>query len=275
MSSEETRTSDRFQIITAVLFMSFFAAVLLILAMPKNQIAGWLCNYTGDTGIFARLCSSVPSRAVQEPKELVSSRITAACLDREGLKISVTFDEPLTGSSHIEVFTTGDDYFPSEQGISDSFRINLTIADEADHLNILVPVDSMPVGEQIFGNVATNGDVSSFVAYSIKVADCASANAPLPRLVEGDIPTIHSATCLPSSHLMIAFQFEGQVLGQYRVLVDDTPYQLASVINQPATLFFSGVPPSEGSSLIRLISATDEVVIFEETYTPPVCAGTS
>jgi hypothetical protein len=275
MSSEKTHRSDRVQIITAVLFMSLFAALLLIFAIPKNQIASWLCNYTGDRGIFARMCSGVPSQAAPEPKELVSSRITSACLDREGLRISVTFDEPLTGSSNIQVFTTGDDYFPSEQGISDSFRMSLTIADEADHLDLLIPVDSMPVGEQIFGNVATSGDVSSMVAYSINVADCASPHAPLPSLVVEDVPTIHSATCLPSSHLMLAFQFDGQVLGQYRVLVDDTPYQLASVINQPATLFFSGDPPAEGASLIRLISATDEVVIFEETYTPPVCSGTS
>lgn len=72
---------------------------------------------------------------------------------------------------------------------------------------------------------------------------------------------------------MIAFEFEGPVLGQYRALVDEMPYQLASVINQPAMLFFSGQPPTDGPVVIRLISATDEEIVFEETYTPPACSA--
>jgi hypothetical protein len=196
-------------------------------------------------------------------------------LDTDGLKISVAFDEPLVGASNVQVFTTGDDYFPSEQGISDSFRMNMTISDASDHLDILIPVDSMPVGEQIFGNIAiSNGGVSSFVAYSMNVSDCSITDVPPLNLTPNESPTIRSATCLPSRHLMIAFQFESPVLGQYRVLVADIPYQLASVINQPATLFFSGEPPPEGPIVIRLISAIDEIVVLEETYTPPVCGST-
>jgi hypothetical protein len=56
-------------------------------------------------------------------------------------------------------------------------------------------------------------------------------------------------------------------------LVADIPYELASVINQPATLFFSGEAPPEGPVVIRLVSAIDEVTVFEETYTPPVCSA--
>ena len=274
MSSEKTRTSDRFQIITAVLFMSLFAALLLGLAMPKNQVTGLVCNYMGDSAVFARMCSSVPSPVVRGPDMLVTSRITSACLDTDGLKISVAFDEPLVGASNIQVFTTGDDYFPSEQGISDSFRMNMTISDASDHLDILIPVDSMPVGEQIFGNIEISSDsISSFVAYSMNVSDC-STNSELPaNLTPNEIPIISSATCLPSSQLMIAFEFEGPVLGQYRALVADKPFQLASVINQPAMWFFSGEPPAEGPVLIRLISAIDETTFFEETYTPPACGG--
>ena len=72
---------------------------------------------------------------------------------------------------------------------------------------------------------------------------------------------------------MIAFQFDNHVLGQYRALVDEIPYQLASVINQPATLFFSGEAPPEGPVVIQLVSATDEITVFEETYTPPACGS--
>jgi hypothetical protein len=72
---------------------------------------------------------------------------------------------------------------------------------------------------------------------------------------------------------MIAFEFEEPVLGQYRASVDDIPYELASVINQPATLYFSGDPPAEGPVVIRLLSAVDEATVFEESFTPPDCGG--
>jgi hypothetical protein len=72
---------------------------------------------------------------------------------------------------------------------------------------------------------------------------------------------------------MIAFQFHDPVLGQYRASVNDIPYELASVINQPAALFFSGDTPPEGPVLISLVSATDEVIVFEESYTPPICGA--
>ncbi|HSL46886.1 MAG TPA: hypothetical protein VK897_25840 [Anaerolineales bacterium] len=275
MSFENARKSDRFQIITAILFMGLFAALLLILAMPRNQITGFVCNSLGGARVFTQMCSHLPSPALAGSEELVASHITSACLDSEGLRISVAFAEPLVGASNIQVFTTGDDYFPSEQGISDSFRMSISLPDAADHLDILIPVDSMPVGEQIFGNILIRDQsVSSFVAYSIIVPDCSINNVSPATLSPEAVPTVRGATCLPDGHLMLAFLFEEPVLGQYRVLVDETPYQLASVINQPATLFFSGDAPPEGPVLVRLISATDDATVFEETYTPPVCGGT-
>jgi hypothetical protein len=70
---------------------------------------------------------------------------------------------------------------------------------------------------------------------------------------------------------MISFEFDKPVLGQYQALVADLPYQLTSVVNQPAVLYFSGEPPREGPAIIKLISATDQVVVFEETHTTPAC----
>jgi hypothetical protein len=255
MALDKTSKSDRSQTVKAVLFMGLFAAVLIIVALARNN-------------------ESISLPGATPSGELVVSRITSACLDNEGLKISVVFDEPLTGTANIQVFTTGDDYFPSDQGISDSFRMNENVSNETDHLDILVPVDAMPVGEQVFGNiVVSDEDVSSFVAYSLNVSDCSETAMFPPDATLNEHPIIRSATCLPSQQLMIAFEFEGPVLGQYRVMVDEIPYRLASVINQPATLFFSGESPPEGPVEIRLISATDEVTVFEETYTPPVCGG--
>jgi hypothetical protein len=274
MSFEKGRKSDRSQTLTAVLFMGLVAALFLLIALPQNLTA-FVCSLAGESAMFAGMCSDTSAPTPSGGSQIVASRIISACLNSEGLKLSVAFDKPLTGTSNIQVFTTGDDYFPSEQGISDSFRMNMNISSAADQVDFVIPVDSMPVGEQIFGNFDINDEgVSSFVAYSMKVTDCAVTSGPPPSPAPDDTPTINSATCLPSRHLMIAFQFENQVLGQYRALVADIPYELASVINEPATLFFSGDPPPDGPVLIKLVSATDEVIVFEESYTPPSCGTT-
>jgi hypothetical protein len=182
---------------------------------------------------------------------------------------------PLSGEARIQVFSTGPDFFPSSQGMTDTYEITTTLASAVDHLDVIIPVDAMPAEEQIFGNIFINDEeLSSFVAYSINVSDCSASNGPPPNLTPNGVPIIRSATCLPSRQLMIAFEFEGPVLGQYRVLVADKPYQLASIVSQPAILFFSGEPPPEGPIVISLISATAQEVIFEENYTPPNCDAT-
>lgn len=273
MSFEKIAKSDRVQIVTAVLFMGLFAALFLVIAVPQN-VTRAVCSLMGDSATFARMCSNLPSATPSGSDQIIASRIISACLNRDGLKLSVVFDEPLTGASNMQVFTTGDDYFPSEQGISDSFRMNMSVPSAAEQLDFIIPVDSMPVGEQIFGNFVINDEgVSSFVAYSMNVTDCSETSGLPPNSTPNDTPTINSATCMPSRHLMIAFQFDNHVLGQYRALVDEIPYQLASVINQPATLFFSGEAPPEGPVVIQLVSATDEITVFEETYTPPACGS--
>jgi hypothetical protein len=132
----------------------------------------------------------------------------------------------------------------------------------------------MSEGELIFGNIVVNGNpVSSHVTYLINVPDCSRSSAVPPNPALSGIPSIDSATCLPSKQLMIAFAFREPVLGQYRTMVADTPYKLASVVTQPSILFFSGELPPAGPIVIKLISATDEIAVFEDTYTPPVCGG--
>jgi hypothetical protein len=86
--------------------------------------------------------------------------------------------------------------------------MTMTVTSAVDHVDFIIPVDSMPEGEQIFGNFVINDEgVSSFVAYSMNVSDCAEPVRPLP----GTTP-VDSATFLPIRHLMIDFQFEHQVL---------------------------------------------------------------
>jgi hypothetical protein len=273
MSSEKTRGSDRFQILTAVLFMTLFAAVFLLVIAPKGNITNFVCNSIGDWDLLARMCADVSPAAPPRSGELVASKIDSACVDAQGLKISVLFGEPLTGTADIQVFSTGPDFFPAEQGMTDTYEVSRTITTAVDQLDLVIPVDSMPVGEKIFGNIVVLGEgTHSQVAYLLEVSDCSRTGEP-PSNSQNDTPVIQSATCLPSRQLMIAFEFEKPVLGQYQTLVADTPYQLSSVVSQPALLFFSGEPPPAGPVLIRLISATDEAVVFEESYAPPVCGG--
>ena len=273
MSFDKTPKSDRFQIMTAVLFMGVFAAVFLIVVIPKDNIISFVCNYTRGFDGFARICSNLQSPPLPTGSgQLVASKINSACVDAQGLKISVLFDLPLTGEAHIDIFSTGPDFFPSEEGMTDTYEISMTFTTAVDHLDLVIPVDSMPVGEQIFGNIIVSEErISSHVAYLLNVSDCSTTSAPPSNLTPTDIPIIHSATCLPSRQLMIALEFEEPVSGQYQVLVAGIPYQLASAASQPATLFFSGTPPPEGPIVIRLVSAIDQVVVFEGTYTPPVC----
>jgi hypothetical protein len=256
---------------TAVLFMGFFAVVFLIAMAPRGSITGFVCNYAG----FARMCSNVSAGATPVPSsEFVTARINSACVDTQGLKMSVGFDIALTGEALIQVFSTGTDFFPSARGLTDTYEINRTLTPPVDHLDLVIPVESMSGGELIFGNVVVSGDrASSYVTYLINISNC-SVSSVLPSIPPptGNI-SIHSATCLPNKQLMIAFAFEEPVLGQYQALVADTPYTLASVVTQPAVLFFAGKPPSQGPVVAKLVSVMDESIVFEETYTPPVCDG--
>lgn len=253
--------------------MSVIATILLIIAIGKDNIMSFVCNYEGFIGI----CSNLPSPPLSaNPDRLVPSRIDIACVGDHGLKILTRFETPLTGDARIQVFSTGPDFFPSEQGMTDTYEMSTMITTAADHLEFIIPVASMPVGEQIFGNIVVSDreGLFSHVAYLINVHDCSADNPPLPNetlIPVAGTPAIYSATCLPNQQLMIAFEFDKPVLGQYQVLVADLPYQLASVVSQPAMLFFSGDSPPEGPIVIRLVSATNQAVVFEETYTPLDC----
>ena len=276
MSQDKSPKSDRFQIMTAVVLMSLFAIVILVAGLPKGSMTNFVCSYVRDYDGFSGLCSdSTTTSTAVGSDQLVTSKITAACVDPQGLKISVAFDTPLVGEALIQVYSMGPDFFPSERGMTDTYEQSTTMANAVDHLDYIIPVESLSVGEQIFGNIVVSEEgISSHVAYFIKVSDCSTTSALPPNLTANGIPLIHSATCLPSRQLMIAFEFEESTPGQYQALVDNIPYQLASIINQPAMLFFSGEPPPAGPIVIRLVSATDQVVVFEETYTPPVCGIT-
>jgi hypothetical protein len=254
--------------------MIVFATIFLLVVIGKDNIMSFVCNYEG----FAGICSNLPSPLTSAGSgQFVASKIDSVCVDDNGMKMLISFESPLTGEARLQIFSTGPDFFPSDQGMTDTYETSRTITTAVDHLELIIPVASMPVGEQIFGNIIVSDgeDVFSHVAYLLNVYDCSAVNPPLPNetiMPVAGIPTIYSATCLPNQQLMIAFEFDKPVLGQYQVLVANLPYQLASVVSQPAMLFFSGDSPPEGPVIIRLVSAIDQAVVFEETYTPPNCS---
>ena len=275
MSLDKTPKSDRHQIMTAVFLMSIVAFVVIIAGLPKGGITKFVCNYAGGFDGLAGTCADLQSPTSIVSNQFVTSRITAACVDDDGLKLSVEFEQPLTGNIHIQIYSTGPDFFPSERGMTDTYESTMQIANAVDRMDYVIPAESLPVGEQLFGNIVVREEeILSHVAYFMNVADCATAGAFPSQFVMIGSPVIDSATCLPTRHLMIAFEFEESVPGQYQALVAGTPYQLASVISQPAMLFFSGAAPPQGPVLIRLVSAIDQAVVFEETYTPPICEAT-
>jgi hypothetical protein len=92
MTSATTKKSDRYQILMAVLLMSAFATALLILGTTRDRIGRFLCGYM-DIG---EICSNTPSaNTVNASGELIDSQIISACVDTDGLKISVAFGAPL------------------------------------------------------------------------------------------------------------------------------------------------------------------------------------
>jgi hypothetical protein len=276
MSQGMTPRSDLFQTVKAVLIMSLFALASILIVLAKDNIMSFVCSNDNLVG----MCSNQPSSHPPVISDrLVASRIDLACVDADGLKVSVAFEEPVTGEASVQIFSTGPDFFPSEHGMTDTYEEHISITNAADSLDLDVPVVSMDVGEQIFGNVVISreGGISSHIAYFLGVSDCAITSAPLTgstSITDLDGAVVNfSASCLPSDRLMIAFEFDRPVPGQYQVLVADTPYRLASVVSQPAGLFFSGEAPPEGPVVVKLISATEQVVVFEESFTPPVCVS--
>lgn len=273
MSFVTTPKSDRAQILIAVLIMSLLGAFVLGI-VAKDNITRFICQYP----VFDKICASLStSPGSINPDQITSSQITSACVDTQGLKISVVFVPSLVGEASIQVFTTGEDVFPSEQGMEDSFNMSMAVPDSVDQLGFVIPVESMSVGEHVFGNIIVRkGDlVSSHVAFFVTVSDCSAtdASASNPTLINNpdNIPIAQQSTCLPGKRLLVAFEFAEPVFGQYQALLANLPYQLVSVGNQPAILFFSGDSPSKEPVVIKLISATDQTVVFEESYTPPVC----
>jgi hypothetical protein len=244
-----------------------------MLIIAKDKITELACQYPA----LEIICAGQAVPAI-DSEGVTPSMISSACVDTRGLQISAALARPLAGKANVQVFTTGADVFPTERGMSDTLGMSLDISAPTNQLDLVLPVQSMPVGEYIFGNIVTSQEnaISSYVAYFIRVTACSTSDAPSPNPTlmssHENIPLTHNVTCLPGNKLMVVFEFDQPAFGQYQATVADIPYELVSVGDQPAALFFSGEHPGEKPVPIRLVSATDQAILFEESYTPPVCS---
>jgi hypothetical protein len=96
---------------------------------------------------------------------------------------------------------------------------------------------------------------------------------PTPTPNPDGTPAIINSVCLNPQQLMIVFEFQQPVTGLYEVLVNDVPYLLTPVPDQPNRLFFFGsAPPGGGMPQIVMRTLLDQVVVLEVTdYSVPQC----
>ena len=79
-------------------------------------------------------------------------------------------------------------------------------------------------------------------------------------------PYILNDQCVSKTQLMIVFEFDNAVIGQYELFVNDAPYEIAPVGGRPERLFFFGAAPAGGGKPnIRLQSLPDHNLIMEVT----------
>lgn len=83
--------------------------------------------------------------------------------------------------------------------------------------------------------------------------------------VAGEIPKIINSECVSKTQLMIVFEFENPVQGEYELFVNGAPYQITPVGGRPERLFFFGAaPPGGGKPIIRLQSLPNHDLVLEE-----------
>jgi len=243
-----------------------------------DEVVSWVvCDVAnGETNDeLDEACANLLPPPSPEPESLpapisISSTITSACLDNNQLMLSVKFDAPFTGEVRIQVFFQDGGWY--EYGTA------TTIASPTDHLDIILPGVAIPVGGRISGNLSAHGlGIVSYVEYRLNVLDCFPSAAvvlpPTPTSTPNPdgIPVIINSFCVggKTKQLMVVFQFEQDVTGEYEAFVADMPYQLAPVADQPKRLFFFGTPsPGGGKPKIVLQSLPDHALVFAENAYP-------
>jgi len=89
------------------------------------------------------------------------------------------------------------------------------------------------------------------------------------------VPEIINTMCVgkgESKQLMIVFEFEQDVIGQYEVFVDDIQYKQETVAHPRRLFFFGTAPPDGGMPHILVQSLPNYAVVFDVTdYEVPQC----
>jgi len=102
----------------------------------------------------------------------------------------------------------------------------------------------------------------------------ACGSSPVELLAPDRAPEIINTTCVGKGdfkQLMVVFEFDQDVIGEYAAFVADIPYELAPVASNPERLYYYGTPPPQGPITIKLVSTSHQEIAYEGIYTPVVC----
>ena len=265
------------------LLMLIFVAMCIIFALPFTSFEQEICDFLFAHG-FA--CNEGTNASAVVP--LINP---VSYCDGNDLVISFPFNQPMNGNYELD---WQDDmgkntlYTRASGETSLDFRIAGVLpgreVPSIRHIWLILE-DGTPYGNKFYER--------TFGADELHWAACSTHNeeqvalpdaiilepVALPTITPvpnpDGIPVIFTATCLQSKQLMLTFQFEKDVSGEYDLLVADISYQGTPVKNQPQRLFFFGNPPPEGPIKVRLVNRDTGEAVLEESYTPPVCTPSS
>ena len=234
-----------------------------------------------------------------EPEPIpFTAQVSDPVVSCEGKELVITFefDQPVSGNFRLQWFDSSDNHAKilnanAEENTVLIFRFTNAPKDYEDISIIhvyLVFEDGSQYGISIYDQQYDEG-AWYWDACSPPGEETTDANnepdAPpyIPPVVEPPVtetpnldgtPVIINSTCVgkgAGKQLMIVFEFEQDVAGEYSAVVADIPYELASVTQYPDRLYYFGTPPPQGPITIKLVSTSNQAVAYEETYTPVVC----
>ena len=280
MSSTPSPPSQRARIGMLVLFFMLLFILCGVLGWDQSTfdyvVGEVVCWFAGDEiqDEFDEACTNlIPTSEPVSPPNPISYNV--ACGPGYQLLISIEYRRPWTGEVELRIYGRTSAYSAEATIIPDAaqpsrFEFVLAQGPQEDVISdldiILWQPDRMGGREEAIEAIL---GVNIPACAPPLVVDAEAPSAPTPTFTPNPdgAPAIINSFCVggKSKQLMIVFEFEQDVTGQYAAFVADMPYQLAPVPDQPKRLFFFGTPfPGGGKPAIVLFSLPDQVIVLAE-----------
>ena len=254
--------------------------VILLLGVPLNAELVSFCFdsfefFGGDYRALADCLDFAAETTVTETPEVqipVEQHVVIdgplfSCNESD-LMVSFVFNQPATGEFELDwgaVPTGGNQSVSIQDSSVVSFRPDLHDEDGTYNILSIVLSDGS-------GTIYDDTEIRQVETCSTQMGEVPPSPTSTPN--PDGTPTIINSVCVgsgPSKQLMVVFEFEQDVLGEYAALVAEIPYQHSPVGDYPHRLYYFGTPPPQGPITIQLVSIPDLAIAFEETYIPVVC----